>query len=214
MSIKIGIMEKDGVEYATPTEMDLGAALSSVTIPSPDNLGWEDLVSDITVRGGTRSPSWSLFRNGIYAYSFPNNTEKECWLSFHMKHDYAVGTDVFIHIHAATNTTLTGVVRFGVEYTVAKGYNQGSDSEFSATSTEYIEYNISANSQYRHLIAENSVGISMPKLETDSIILVRLFRDTSSPNDTFNDDIFILNCDVHYQCDRTATKNRNPNFYT
>jgi hypothetical protein len=30
MSIKIGIMEKDGVEYTTPTEMDLAAALATV----------------------------------------------------------------------------------------------------------------------------------------------------------------------------------------
>ena len=215
--IKVAVYEVDGVEYDVPTEYDLITAINDVgidTVGTEATLGWNDIVADIVIRGsGPNSPSWSLFRNGIYGYSFSATAIQECWLSYHIRHDYALGTAFFPHIHFATNTTNTGTVRFGFEYTIAKGYNQGTASEFGVSTIEYLEFPITANAQYRHLIAENTLGILSAKLEPDAVILARAFRDADHPNDTFPSPIFIFNVDVHYQVDRTTTINKNPNFY-
>ena len=217
-TIKVSVLEQDGAELDVPTEMDLLGALDYVGaangVGTPNLLGWNDIVADINIKGsGTNSPSWTLFRNGLYAYSFSANTMQECWLSFHFRHDYALNTAIFPHIHFAVNTTSTGVVRFGIEYSIAKGYDQGVPSTFGATQTVYIEYNISSNSQYKHLIAEVITGITDANLEVDSVMLCRVFRDAANAADTHPSPVFILNCDVHYQVDRTSTKNRNPDFY-
>ena len=51
------------------------------------------------------------------------------------------------------------------------------------------------------------------ELEVDGLIIVRMYRDSSDGDDTLNVAPFVHFVDMHYQVDRFATLNRNPNFY-
>lgn len=171
--------------------------------------GWNDITSDITVRGtGVNNPTWATFRNGISAFSFSATAMNECWLNFHIKHDYAPGTPIHLHTHWSTTGTNTGVCRFGFEYTIAKGHQQ---SQFNATSTVYVEQ-AATGTAYTHMIAETT-GITSSEIEPDTLILVRVFRDVANAADTLTDAAFVFTADIHYQCDRLATLNKSPNFY-
>ncbi len=173
--------------------------------------GWRDLKGDINVRGnGSNNPVWAAFRDGLYAYDFHASVMNEAWVSYHIDHDYAPGTPVYLHAHWAPKTVNTGVVRFGFEYAIAKGHDQ---EAFPTSTTVYVESNISSNRQYKHMVAEIGTGISSASIEPDSLILVRIFRDATHINDTFPDVAPVLTADCHYQADRVATKNRAPNFY-
>lgn len=173
-------------------------------------VGWNDITSDINVRGtGSNDPTWSLFRNNIYGYSFGTNTMNQAWITFHIKHDYAVGTPIHLHTHWSTTGTDTGVCRWGFEYTIAKGHQQ---SQFGTTNSYYVEQQ-SLGVPYTHMVAETA-GILSDELEPDSLVLVRVFRDASHANDTLSDAAFLFTADIHYQCDRMSTKNRIPNFYS
>lgn len=179
-----------------------------IAIDTTGSYGWRDIIADINVKGsGINNPSWGLIRNGLYAYTFSASAMNECWLTFHINHDYALGTPIFLHAHWINPGTNTGTVRFGFEYSIAKGHQQ---EAFPATSTVYVEQ--ASSGQYIHHVAEINPGITSSSLEPDAIVLVRLFRDAAHVNDTCTDAISIITSDIHYQANRFATKNKAPAF--
>lgn len=179
--------------------------------------GWRDMVGSITLRGtpGANSPSWAALTGmtGIYAYSFAAATMNEVWINFHVDHDYKSGTPIYLHTHwlNAAATPDTGSVRWGFEYTVAKGHQQ---QAFAATTTVYVTQACNAT-RYMHHIAEISLADAVPStnLEPDSLILCRIFRDAADGADTCTDAVYLLLADCHYQVDRFSTRNKSPNFY-
>lgn len=204
---------QSGDTLALPSGLII-ASTGEVSIASEGAYGWRDQTSDVIVRGsGVNDPAWATFRNSLSAYSFSASTMQQFWIPFHFNHDYKEGTSFHLHVHWAPNTTSTGTVRWGFEYSVAKGHQQTSGSDFQASTTIYVEQTISSNNQYRHFVAETA-AISDGNAEPDAIILCRVFRDAAHVNDTFPDVVFGFTADVHYQSCRWATKNKAPNFYT
>jgi hypothetical protein len=174
--------------------------------------GWADITGDINVKGtGANFPAWSVFVSGLFAYEFSASVMKECWIVFHVPHSYAPGSDLYLHTHWSTTGTNTGVCRWGFEYSYAKGYNQGAESVFPSSQTVYIEQAGSGVAR-RHMIAE-TLPISMPGLEVDSLILVRVFRDAAHANDTQTGAAFLFTSDIHFLADKVVTPNRTPDFY-
>lgn len=172
--------------------------------------GWRDMTSELLTRGGGSAPSLAQYRDGIYLYSFPSNLQKDVFANFHIDHDFKRGSKLYPHIHWSTNTTSTGTVRWGFEYTFALGHGVGS---YGTTNTVYVTQNIETNSQYKHFLAEvsDNDAIDGTLIEPDGIILMRVFRDIA--NDDFPDNVFGFTLDLHYQVDRYSTKNKVPNFY-
>jgi len=173
--------------------------------------GWDDITSDLSAGKavGANAPTWAVFRNGISAYKFHQTTMNELWVTFHIKHDYAEGSDVYPHIHWSPNTTSTGVVRWGMEYTVAKGHDQ---EAFPATTTIYLESTISSNKQYQHIVTEATDAQAFDAFQADTLILMRIFRDAGNAADTFPDPVFALTADIHFQADKDVTPNKSPPF--
>jgi len=178
--------------------------------------GWRDLFGAIVTNNSQNAPDWTNFRDGLYMYSAPSNKVKEWFLSFHIDHDYAIGTKAYPHIHLSVNTVSSGVIRIGIEYSVAKGHQQATGSVFGATTTVYVEATVTGGTdQYKHFVLEVSDLDAIPStlLEPDSIILIRMFNDSTDPNYTYADDIFLIQADVHYQIGKFATPNKAPDFY-
>lgn len=177
--------------------------------------GWNDITSFIDTRNGGNAPSLTTYRDGIKLWEFSAGVTKEVFSNYHIDHDYKIGTVVYPHVHWTPNTTSTGTVRWGFEYTVAKGFQQSSGSDYAATTTVYVEQTIDANSQYRHFTAEVVLADAIPStnLEPDAIILMRVFRDAAHANDTFPDPVYLTSIDLHYQVERASTKNKAPDFY-
>lgn len=173
--------------------------------------GWQDLTSDLSAGRavGANAPTWSTFRGGISAYAFDDSTMNEIWITFHPNHDIIEGEDMFFHIHWAPNTTSTGTVRWGFEYSIAKGFDQ---EDFPAPATVYVEETISENKQYRHIVSEISEADAIPMPEVDSLILMRIFRDAANEADTFPDAVFGLTADIHYRAGKFATVGKRPLF--
>lgn len=177
--------------------------------------GWNDLVQDVVVRAGSpNAPGVNPLRDGIYAYQFDADAMNECFSNFHLGHDYIPGSMVFPHVHWSPNTTSTGVVRWGIEYTWARRHDSTGQTHFPATNTLYIEVNLEADHQYAHMVSEAPDGQGIPgsTMEVDSIILCRFFRDGAHPNDTFPDPVFLLSVDLHYRSLVKTTPSRFPPF--
>lgn len=191
----------------TPTEAD--ANLSLLQTRTGD--GWRDMISEINPRSGGTAPTLNLYRDGIYLYEFAADQMQEVFSNFHIDHDYKLNTMLYPHLHFVTTSNAAGVVRLGFEYTYAKGHGQGT---FPASTTLTLDFAVPANSAHVHFVAEIPEGQGIPgtDIDTDGVIMMRVFRDGAHPNDTFTGTIFGIMSDLHYQVDRYATINRAPNF--
>ena len=173
-----------------------------------EEAGWRDMTADLgTGRvSGANVPTWSAFRNGIYAYSFAKGDE--VWITFHPNHDVQVGAKFYPHVHWSTTGTGTGDVVWGFEYTIAEGHDT---DEFPTTNTVYATTTVSTGVAYRHHIAEVADGSAITMPDVDSLIMFRIFRYNDA-SDTFTGDVFGLTADIHYRADRFATKGKRPDF--
>jgi len=184
----------------------------------------EGLIYTDTANPST-APAVGLFRTGIYSWNYQNGDY--CHFSFHMPHDWAVGTDLFIHVHWAHNATGVAANTLGFNFTVsfAKGHNQ---EVFSAPVTPSITYplvNIATSPQYQHNVTEVQLSAASPtatQLDTDNLEVDGLIIGTmtmSIPANSFtggtpDEAVYIFTIDLHYQSTGIGTKNRTPNFYT
>lgn len=176
-----------------------------------DEFAWFDMTTDLSSGRsvGANAPTWTTFRDGLAAYAFSAGTMNELFVVFHVNHDAAIGEVFYPHIHWATNTTNTGVVRWGIEYSIAEGHNT---MDFPASSTIYLEDTIAADAQYQHRIIECSDAQAITMPDVDSLIMMRVFRDAAHVNDTFAPQAFGLTVDIHYQRNKFGTINKSPDF--
>ena len=183
--------------------------------------GWSEMISPnvyIDPASPPSSPDWETFRDGIKTYAFDDTTSQEAWWSTHMPHDWIVGTPVFPHVHwSHIDASPSGTVRWGIEYTMARGYNLDA---FPATQTIYLNVDTTGSAQYEHFISEvsESAGspangpIDMSTMDIDGTMHFRIFRDADHSKDTFVGDAYVLFTDVHYQTDSSTTNERNYPF--
>jgi len=181
--------------------------------------GWRDILGGFTNAKitGTNQPTWTKVADdgagstGVYSYAFSPTVLNELWVTFHLNHDYAIGTAFFPHIHWLPDNTDTGTVRWGVEFAAAPGHNQAA---FGNTVTIFIEESAPGIIN-QHMLAEvPNPGLIVSGAEPDMLILTRVYRDAGHANDTFTGNAIGLNLDAHFQVDRDSTLNRSPDFYT
>lgn len=197
-----------------PKESGTGIKIDTA---SPD-YGWHDLIGNLHVYNEVGDATRTVYRGGIKALQFVEN--ESAYIDFHIPHDYAVGTPIYIHAHWSHNSTLVtgGSCTFGFELMYAKGHDQ---DVFNTPVNVSVVQNASTQ-QYRHMVAEtmasdnggSAVSLDTNLLEVDGIFQCRVYLDsndiTSSgavPNP------FIHSVDIHYQSTGLATKNKAPNFY-
>jgi 3D (Asp-Asp-Asp) domain-containing protein len=174
-------------------------------------LGWRDNIEQFVPRpGDPDAPELNVFRDGIYLYLCPGGQLSEVFAYFHIDHDYAMGTALYPHVHWSSNSTETGTVRWGFEYTLAKGHQQ---TVFPTSTTVYAEQ-VCDGTPYKHYVAEVSDANAIPGdlVEPDTVLLVRVFRDGAHVNDTMGD-VFGILVDLHYQAAQHTTPNKSPNFF-
>ena len=170
---------------------------------------WDGLVADLARARvvGPNVPTLATFRGTIEAYSFSASMMNEASVTFHVDHRIKPGSKLYLRIHWAPSDTNRGVCRWGIEYTAIAGHSQGA---FPASATLYLEQ-VASGTDRMHQIIEDTNGIG--PYEPDTLIVCRIFRDATHPNDTYNAGAFGLVCDLRYQVDRAGTLNKAPNFY-
>lgn len=176
--------------------------------------GWRDNIVELKVDASSpNAPTLNPIRGNILAWTFFKNEMTEAHSGWHIDHDYAQGTKLYMHVHWVCPTSASGTVRWGFEYTVAKGHQQ---QAFPATTTVYVEQ-ATNGTPHMHYVGEvseaNAIDGAALGIEPDTVIQVRVFRDGTHVNDTLEEDVFGLFIDLHYQADKATTPNKVPNFF-
>ena len=207
---------------ALTTRADVGRPLSFEeadnnwrTLETRTGDGWFDNVSQLYLRDTENSADPAPFVGGIALRRFIPGEIREAFAEFHIPHTWKPGSDMFPHVHFTILTSQGGTVRWGFEYIVARTHrSEGVIRYAETTEILYIEQVIPPGSERIHFVAESEIPIPGAPLEVDAMILARLFRDGSHPNDTFPDEVFGITVDLHTEIDRYSTPFRFPPFYT
>jgi hypothetical protein len=184
--------------------------------PSAITYSWHDMLGPIVVRGvAATDPSYSIYRGNLRQYQFGLNDTVE--ITFHVLHDYAPSTDMYIHAHWSHNSAAvtTGSVTWSFEVWYAKGHDQAA---FPASKTVTVTQN-GSTTQYQHMIAEvaftnaggDATHYDRADIEIDGLVIVRIELTANSLNAAT--DPFLHMCDIHYQSTNIGSKNKAPNFY-
>lgn len=209
---------RDGIDARTPA----AAEATGIKIGDfgSDVFGWHDLKGELIVDAQEPNPAvFTPFLGGIRAFQFADNTFAQ--VTFHIPHDYKMGSDIFMHFHwaHASSVVTGGSVTWAAEVTYSKGHDQAA---FSTPVTFTVNQNAST-SQYQHMIAEAALSVSggsgtqldTTLIEPDGLLLARVSLDsnniTTSNASTVNPFAFFV--DLHYQSTNVATKNKSPNFW-
>lgn len=194
----------------TPAEVDG----NFVDLTARTDLGWRDLICGMETRSGPTQPVLQNFRNGIYLYAFSPDSIQEAFATAHIDHDYKLGSALYPHFHFTCDTVNTGTVRWGFEYTVARRHDGVvANDTFGATTIVYVE-TVMTGVAYTHYVAEVADGdaIQGTNIDVDTVILMRVFRDSTHVNDTYPDPIYGFTFDLHYQADKYTTPNKAAPF--
>jgi len=171
---------------------------------------WRDLVGQLTVRraAGAGVPVWTqIGSTGFYFYKFA--VDDDIQVTFHVDHDFAVGTSMFFHAHWFKDGTNVQPVKWQFKVAYAHGHQRGA-FDFTSPTTDTVQV-VPATDAYTHQISELAVGMDL-SYEVDGLIHVNLKRITNGGTDN-TDGIYLMTSDAHYQCDRYGTLNRSPDFY-
>jgi hypothetical protein len=183
--------------------------------------GWRDLIGNVTPKSaGAGSPTLDTISGNIRGYRYSVGDDGDC--EFHIPHDYAPGTDLYVHLHWIHNgTNISGGLTVPISHTYAEGHNQAvfpAEKLVNITETGLTIANCPAR---QHRIAEvqlSSAGGSATLLdssliEVDGVILIH-YDTTVIPTITGGvGEPFYIFIDIHYQSTGTATKQKAPNFY-
>ena len=173
------------------------------------SFGWEDMLGPIEVRGvGANDPTWAagLGSGAQSAYSFAVNDE--CWIPYHVPHNYVPGTDIYFHVHYIKDGTNVQPVKWEFNYIHAKGHQQ---QAFTMAGTTVTVEQTPEAAAWTHQIAE-TVAQTLTGLEVDSMIYMRMRMITNGATEN-TDGIYVLTADLHYQSTGKPTLNKAPNFY-
>lgn len=176
---------------------------------------WDDLRVEPTARTtGANAPTFSQWKTngsgsrGIYLYTFDNaaaGSEKEIFLNIQMPHSWA-GTDIGIHVHWVHSADQsTAAVRWGLEYSWADIGQVFPNSTIVYSSTmSPSEANLT---QHKHYISGfDAITPSGSQDGISSVIVARLFRNSSHANDTSTGDAGLLYIDAHFELNTAGSR--------
>lgn len=177
------------------------------------NVVYDDyIISGLAIALGANAPDLATFRGTINLFGFAGAgvTVEQGFFTLHILHGIKPGTIPTFHVHWAHNqVSPSGDVKWQIDYTIARGYGAGT---FAAPTT--LSTTRPALAQYVHDISDDDDMplASITELEPDSIILGRIYRDPADVADTFENDAFLIQVDMHYQRDKLGTPERNRPF--
>ncbi len=185
---------------------------------------WKEIEGERINTGAASTPDRTTFISAttqdilLHAFDGGGATESLTF-KFHIPHSVKVLTSTDIspsfHIHwSDANATPSGVVEWTIEYTVARGYGNGSFiTPATLTTTQTV------GTQYQHLITDETQnetnldvlpgGTFVDEWVPDGFVLGSISRISGNAADTSTTDAFFIALDIHAPMSREGTVARN-----
>jgi len=200
-----------------------GAGFGIKVDPDDDVFTWRDLEGPISI-GPTAAgrPTLTNYDTNVEDWAFGAGDHYGP-LKYHIPHDWAPSSDLFVHIHWSHNgTDISGALVTDYFYTYAKGHGQSAfHTEKNITQT-VGSLTIANTPTKQHRIDEIQLSASNPsasQIDTDDIepdgLIIMHFDVPTIPTITGGAaKPFIHYIDIHYQSTNVGTKQKAPDFWT
>jgi len=167
---------------------------------------WDDIRVPLEAvkTGGSKQPEYKKITddgagsNGVNAYFFDAVAEEEVYFSVQIPHTWREETPLKPHLHftVPTNGTAGQRVKWGFEYALCCV-----GDTFTTTTTTFTTTIAPVDSD---MVAKKHYIAGLPDIDTtgctiSSMILCRLFRDTTDVEDTYPDEVALMEFDFHFQ---------------
>ncbi len=164
--------------------------------------GFEDLRSpatSVSITGVVNVPQWNSFIGGTQALWFDNGDQ--VFINAQIPHSRKAGTNLSPHVHWVTDSLVsTDFVTWCIEYVYAN-----IDDEFPLSTVTDCKNQSYLGTLYRHLELDFD-EIDGTNITFSNMFAIRLYRGV----DTLNDDIALLEFDIHYIADKFGSQNEEP----
>ncbi len=123
-----------------------------------------------------------------------------------LPHTWVEGTTIYPHLHwTPRGNNVSGNVEWNLDYSWVN-YNATTVEVFPATTTNSVvaspvSGNFVQSGHYITPLSAGDVGIDGTGKKISSILICRLWRNSSTSGDTYNDDAGVLFMDFHIQID-------------
>jgi hypothetical protein len=166
---------------------------------------WDDImIPGLATRSNTNPPSFLPFIGGTFLNYFDDagaNSENQVYFTVQFPHSWA-GSTIYPHVHwtPETDPGAASSVRWGLEYSWVE-YNSTTPNTFPVTTTVFVDAPCAAGSQQKHLISSfGSVALTTSQDGISSMMVCRLYRNSSSSSDTYNNKrAGFLQFDIHFE---------------
>jgi len=187
---------------------------------------WDDLRVALYGQnaGGLKPPAWTKIIDdgagsvGIYAWAFADEgaagNEEQMWFAAQLPHGYKEGTDIEVHIHwqLLVGGAAGEFVKWGLEYawinidgTVGNSTIITSAADAAATATTSEDGTLVADKHYMTEIGT----ISGSGKTISSMLMCRVFRNSSHGDDDLAQDAIAHEVDFHYQIDTMGSRSED-----
>ncbi|MBE2231033.1 MAG: hypothetical protein IAE96_10345 [Chitinophagaceae bacterium] len=182
-----------------------GTALSPLwrRLVGDGELRWDDL--RVTLDKGSSSATLGYVNgsSGPQIWFFLNASGTEA-MSFtvQLPHTWKEGTTIYPHIHWLPKSTASGNVEWNLDYSWVS-YDPVTPQVFPAHTTSTVVANgpFTARSHVITALTPDNAGIDGTGQKISSILICRIWRNSSNANDTYSYDAGLLFVDFHIQVD-------------
>jgi hypothetical protein len=214
-----------GTQYGTGTDMEIiydgtqGIIDTSLVAPSDlllkcgagktfvlDSGVYDDWVLTGIVLDGTgaSAPDIVTTANGMKYRSFDgNNTTEQLFGTQELLHDWEEESAIEVHAHIKPSTTATGKIRFEFSWNIAKKDTVTNVATWDNTDSDFIE--ITTNNQYFHKYI-SICTMTMTGYHIGDIIEFRLRRVPTDTDDTYPNDVYLIDLGFHYKKDTLGSR--------
>lgn len=184
---------------------------------------WDDLrVPLVGVQaGGLKPPAWAQFMDdgagsvGVYGWAFGDEAveanEEQLFFAAQLPHTYKEGTDIRVHVHwsPAIGGAAGEFVKWGLEYTWVN--INGTYGNTAIITSDASSADAATTSEDASMVADKhyvtKIGVISGAGQTISSMLVcRVFRNSSHADDDLAEDAFGLEIDFHHQVDTMGSR--------
>ncbi|HUV85215.1 MAG TPA: hypothetical protein VMV86_05850 [Methanosarcinales archaeon] len=163
-----------------------------------DNTEWEDFrvaVNNIKVPT-LKNPDWTPYKGGLilsFGAEAIEANEEEAYLLIQLPHAIKEGSTIKPHIHwTPKSNEASKIVRWGMSYSFA---NIG--ASFPNETTIYVNGETN-NDTNKHLVAYFP-DIELTSMLISGILIIKIFRNSSSASDTYTNEAYLLEFDIHIE---------------
>lgn len=170
-----------------------------------DNTEWEDCrvaVNNVKVPA-TKNPDWVAYKGGLvlsFGAEVIEGNEEEVYFMIQLPHAIKEGSTIKPHVHWVAKTDeASKAVRWGMSYSFAN-----IDATFPDETTIHVN-TATNNDADKHLVGYFP-DIELTSMKISSMLIIKLFRNSSSVSDTYTGEAYLLEFDIHIEINTIGSR--------